>query len=138
MKAINENQNGESKNGNTIEKVAALVDGYLLGCALAFRDEQVGFYNDTLLKIRSVLDPEYEEVDEKVSRLFDQVRDALPTKEAKGVHGDLDDTHNHREALCSDAGVIAGIVLGLRLAGASPEQIVRMGKVYLEMNHEAA
>jgi len=67
------NKNGS---GNSIEKVVALINEYLLTCALEGRNQDVRKRSNLLQDAISVLEPEYEEA--KRDDHFHEIKEVLP------------------------------------------------------------
>jgi len=132
METTNENRHDDSKgrSAKIIEEVSALIDEYLMCCALDSFSERITFASDLFPKITSIVHPDYEEVSRKISMLFLKIHEALPSEEAKKNHFLFEANVNRRSVIYEESATIAGIVLGMRLAGASSEQITKLARAY--------
>jgi len=136
METTNEDRHDDRKgrSAKVIEEVNTLIDEYLMGCALDAFSERIVFASDLFPKITSIVHPDYEEVSRKISMLFLKVHEALPSEEAKKNHFLFEANVNRRSVINEESATIAGIVLGMRLAGASSEQITKLGRAYCRIN----
>ena len=126
MTTDNENQLEEQIAPIDFQRVIALVDEYLIFSALEIRHQDVTFWSDELIEIRSILNPEIKKVEDEISRLENKLRGLLPEDgEGRKCSGKLSDLTIDQLNIYSDASFLTGMISGMRLAHASNDDMSR-------------